>query len=321
MAGSSQQTNAESDDAIQRDGDYWFDDGNLILTAKNHDVGAHPKKFRIHIGILARHSRTFKGFNEEAFQFASPDSDREEASTTSERCPLVRLDASYHDVKAMLRAIYDSPTRTISDAPIPFSEAAALTRLGREFGIESIMMLGLQSLNATFNAQAVWTWHSVKQKGRCTPVPALSTECIEAANLFRIIGCSRLRITALYACSAIDPIHLAIGVVRADGFVEKLPPEDLVRCLGLRACMDALVTEYITDILALPPRQGCEEPYACNKCVRQSKPLRIAHSSPVHHKTLHRGFGPIFPDWKKAALCKDARSARTGGLEELSLRY
>ena len=110
MARSSQQTNAESDDAIQRDGDYWFDDGNLILTAKNHDVGAHPKKFRIHIGVLARHSQAFKEFNEEAFQSASPDLDREEASTTSGRCPLVHLDESYHDVKAMLRAIYDSPT-------------------------------------------------------------------------------------------------------------------------------------------------------------------------------------------------------------------
>ncbi|KAH9897797.1 hypothetical protein C8Q73DRAFT_663692 [Cubamyces lactineus] len=274
MAQSSKQTNAESADAIERDGDYWFDDGNLVLIAQNHGAGARPKEFRIHIGVLARHSQTFQHFNKSVIQSTSPDS--EEAG-------------------AWLSALYDGPARPLSEVPIPFSEAAALIRLGHEYETRPIMMLGLQSLFTTFKARAVWTWHSV-QKGQFTPVRALGKECIEAANLFRIIDCPGLRIPALYACSAIDTKHLASGVVRADGFVEELPLDDLERCLKLRACMDGLWMDHTMDTLTLPSRQDCLQPRVCNKCVRESKPIRIPHRSPVYYKTLPRWFGPVFPD-------------------------
>ncbi|KAI0334324.1 hypothetical protein GY45DRAFT_1318324 [Cubamyces sp. BRFM 1775] len=306
MAQSSQQTNGQSN-SIQRDGNYWFNDGNLVLIAKNHDVGACSKGFRIHLGVLVRHSQVFKRFSEACYQ---RESHPEEADSTSSDCPFVRVDDSYHDIKALLRVLYDIPARSPPETPMPFSEAAALMRLGHEYEIPAIIPIGVRSLIATFSAKAVWSWHSVVREDHFTPVRALSKECIEAANLFRLTDCPGMRITALYACSAIDTKYLVRGVVRADGFVEKLPSDDLARCLKLRECMDARLTDYIIAILTLRPCLECQQPKACNRCIRQARPLRVFHQKPMRHNTLPRGFGPVFPDWtKNDTLCKFCRTS------------
>ncbi|KAH9897798.1 hypothetical protein C8Q73DRAFT_682621 [Cubamyces lactineus] len=307
---SPQQTKADSDsDAVQRDGDYWFDDGNLVLIVKDHGAAARSKAFRVHIGVLARHSQAFKDlFSGELLpQPTTP----EEAETTLDLdgCPSLRMPDSYHDIKALLRALYDSPTRPPLEEPMPFSEAAALVRIGHKYDIGPLLNLGLKSLSATFSPRAVWNWHSVAQKGHTTPVRSLSTECVEAANLFRITGHRRLLVTALYACSAIDKKSLTGGVRRADGALEILSPDDLQRCWELRACMDARLMDYIMDTLALPPREECQQPKVCNKVVRQSRPLRVSLRTPVFHKALYGGFGPVFPDWSfNPSLCGHCRA-------------
>ena len=193
-------------------------------------------------------------------------------------------------------------------------------RLGHKYDIGPLLSLGLKSLSATFSTTAVWGWHSAADsKSHFTPVRSLSKECVEAANLFRITGNRRLLVTALYACSAIDKASLTSGVLRADGALEVLPPDDLQRCWELRACMDARLTEYIMDTLTLPSRQDCTQPKVCNKCVRPSRPLRVANRTPVYHKALHGGFGPIFPNWSTTLpLCSHCRAVL--GKRELSFR-
>ncbi|KAI0334325.1 hypothetical protein GY45DRAFT_1295053 [Cubamyces sp. BRFM 1775] len=310
---SPQQTSAGPDsDAIQGDGDYWFDDGNLVLIAKNHDAAARCKAFRIHIGVLARHSQAFKDlFSGKLPQPAAAD---EVDTTLDAGCPGVRMSDSYHDIKALLRALYDTliyrrTSRSSPEEPLPFSEAAALVRLGHKYDIGPLLDLGLKSLSATFSTKAVWGWHAAAQKSLATPVRSLSKECVEAANLFRITGHRRLLVTALYACSAIDKKSLTSGVLRADGTLEVLSPDDLERCWELRACMDARLTDYIMDTLTLPSRQDCQQAKVCNKCVRQARPLRVCHRTPVQHKALHGGFGPVFPDWtKNLSLCSLCRA-------------
>ena len=59
MAQPSQQTNGQSD-SIQRDGDYWFNDGNIVILAQDRYPSARLIGFRVHMGALSRHSKVFK---------------------------------------------------------------------------------------------------------------------------------------------------------------------------------------------------------------------------------------------------------------------
>ena len=68
-------------------GAFWFDDGNVILTAQG-------VRFRVHQGVLARRSQVFVDMFADARQ---PFDD----------CPVVALSDYKYDVEHMLSALYD----------------------------------------------------------------------------------------------------------------------------------------------------------------------------------------------------------------------
>lgn len=69
----------------------WFQDGNIILEAEG-------TQFRVHRGILAKHSTFFK----DMFEVPQPSDE-----PTVEGCPVVRLTDTAHDVEHLLNALYD----------------------------------------------------------------------------------------------------------------------------------------------------------------------------------------------------------------------
>lgn len=73
----------------QRDEEFWFEDGNLILLAK--DVA-----FRVFKGLLAAQSSIFAGM----CTASSPDDDE-----TYEGCPVVQLFDSPEDLRHLLRIL------------------------------------------------------------------------------------------------------------------------------------------------------------------------------------------------------------------------
>ena len=76
-----------------RSPDYWFEDGNIVLQAEN-------TQFRIHKGILARHSSVFK----DMVGIPQPSTSEEDLV---EGCPLVRLSDAAKDWTNVLSIIYD----------------------------------------------------------------------------------------------------------------------------------------------------------------------------------------------------------------------
>lgn len=72
--------------------DIWFEDGNIILQAQN-------TQFRIHRGIVALHSRVFKGM----FPIPLP-----EGEPLVDGCPLVHVFDDPEDWRNLLDIIYNS---------------------------------------------------------------------------------------------------------------------------------------------------------------------------------------------------------------------
>ena len=78
-----------------KDPSLWFDDGNVILVAEE-------SLFRVHRGVLSRHSPVFK----DMFAVPQPAADAL-ASDTVDGCPTVNVSDSTHDLKQLLLVIYD----------------------------------------------------------------------------------------------------------------------------------------------------------------------------------------------------------------------
>ena len=74
-------------DSINRS-NLWFDDGNIILSVR----GTH---FRVHRGVLARHSKVFKDMT----SIPQP--------PAADSCPTVPLDDDPEDWEKLLKIMYD----------------------------------------------------------------------------------------------------------------------------------------------------------------------------------------------------------------------
>ncbi|KAF5374143.1 hypothetical protein D9615_008825 [Tricholomella constricta] len=95
--------------------DVWFLDGNIILEAER-------KQFRIHRGVLAKHSDVFK----DMFDVPQPPNE-----PVLEGCPIVHLSDSAQDIELLLNALYDGFSQSSDALPIPL--LCALIRLGHKY--------------------------------------------------------------------------------------------------------------------------------------------------------------------------------------------
>ncbi|KAJ2987782.1 hypothetical protein NUW54_g9324 [Trametes sanguinea] len=80
-------------------GEPWFDDGNIVLFAEDtaSDVSV---AFKVHRGVLARHSEVFQSM----FELATPGSSD---IKLAQGCPVVRMHDRPTELSALIRALYD----------------------------------------------------------------------------------------------------------------------------------------------------------------------------------------------------------------------
>ena len=83
-------------------GDPWFEDGNIILLAGPEDSeDSAAVAFKVHRGVLARHSEVFQSM----FEGAQP------TEESLEHCPVVRLHDVPVELSNLISALYDGPNR------------------------------------------------------------------------------------------------------------------------------------------------------------------------------------------------------------------
>lgn len=76
----------------ERDEEFWFEDGSVILVARNME-------FRVYMRVLADHSPVF------ADMFSLPQPPRPAPSPAADECPIVHLADSPEDLRHILRVL------------------------------------------------------------------------------------------------------------------------------------------------------------------------------------------------------------------------
>ena len=76
-------------------GDPWFEDGNIVLLTEQEAIA-----FKVHRGVLARHSEIFQAM----FELPAPSqSDME----SLDNCPVVRMHDLPVELSHLIKALYD----------------------------------------------------------------------------------------------------------------------------------------------------------------------------------------------------------------------
>ncbi|KAF9267304.1 hypothetical protein L218DRAFT_995570 [Marasmius fiardii PR-910] len=126
------------DDAVHQRGDPWFDDGNIILVT--NDLKS-PTAFRVHKGVLARHSEVFQGM----FEIPQPPS----KSEAPEGCQVVHMPDIPTELSNLVKALYDGPSfanRSIND----FFYLSGILRLSTKYLIAHLRTQAIRHLTQTW---------------------------------------------------------------------------------------------------------------------------------------------------------------------------
>ena len=94
----------------------------------------------------------------------------------------------------------------------------------------------------------------------------LMEHAIEAVNLFRLLDCPDMLVSALYDCCRL-PAHMIMrGIPRADGTPECLAPEDIELCWDLRYALltrNANIMLHFTAPFCALPASSCQHADNC----------------------------------------------------------
>ncbi|KAI0668972.1 hypothetical protein C8Q78DRAFT_1193951 [Trametes maxima] len=211
---------------LSKDDELWFEDGNLVLVAR--DV-----KFRIYKGPLVAHSPVFKdmlslpqpvttGRNDAAIVANEEDENRQ--------CPVIPLPDSPEDLRHFLRVL--TPGRTLRIGPVEpsFDELSACVRLGHKYQCDQMVQRSIDYLKKYYPDDIdVWVNDGPVDPPRFEPIHRIGV-----ANLARTTGTDALLPVALARCCLLDS-EIVSGFTREDGTRETLAYDDLGRVFGAKS--------------------------------------------------------------------------------------
>ncbi|KZT69643.1 hypothetical protein DAEQUDRAFT_756796 [Daedalea quercina L-15889] len=234
---------------IQRDTEFWFLDGNVVLVASG--IG-----FRVYKGLLARDSRRF------ADMFSLPQPTGRSSIEVFDGCPVVHLTDFQGDVRMLLRALLGRHCQLLDSTHIDFVTTAALIRLGKKYEMQDPYNSAL-GVFKTFLSTRYGSWYD-------QPGPQLAEwqryglDPITAVNLARLTDANSVLHIAMYMCCQLNTDHLLRGTVRPDGTYEQLSPDDLRRCLDARVFLAKRKDAASEKVFHLSsPTYGCPNPAFC----------------------------------------------------------
>lgn len=106
-------------------GDPWFEDGNIILVADGEDE-SNSIAFKVHRGVLARHSEVF----ESMLVVAQPPPDTE----TVEQCSVLRMHDIPIELSNLVKALYDGPVHLYVRLPHVYCYSSEFADVRRGLG-------------------------------------------------------------------------------------------------------------------------------------------------------------------------------------------
>ncbi|EIW57114.1 uncharacterized protein TRAVEDRAFT_76005, partial [Trametes versicolor FP-101664 SS1] len=239
----------------ERDEEFWYSDGNIILVAR--DV-----EFRVFKGILAEHSPVFR----DMFSLPQPPpAETLSSSTADDMCPVVHLSDSPEDLRHVLRVYMPkgSPSAFFhATPPYSYDMLSASVRLGHKYQMSDILDNALAFLK-TYHPTDFDEWSALEHYGP----PGFARSRIYAigvVNLARLTNEVGLLLMALLVCCTIrDEADLVHGFEREDGSLERLSRDDLALCFKAKIRLIAESTNIMLNMFRPEVDPGCMTRDSC----------------------------------------------------------
>ena len=154
------------------------------------------------------------------------------------------------------------------DEPVRFPVLAALARMGHKYRIEWVLQEATRRLRSIFS-DTYEDW--LKNKGRSNHlvvVPHHPFPYIEAVNLIRLIGETKMLPLAIYECCQ-DPLQALKGAARADGTVETLDLPTVELCISTHAKLIQRQSTLNAEIFR-GPSERCRETDVCRMAMGEA---------------------------------------------------
>ncbi|TFK88130.1 hypothetical protein K466DRAFT_662545 [Polyporus arcularius HHB13444] len=263
QAGTTTQAKKRRNAAVElvRDEDFWYEDGTIILVARN-------VQFRVYRGVLADHSSVFANMFSFSTQPTSPPPNAAPAD-----CPVVHLDDSPEDLRHILRALLPKKSAFVELEGPTFYEISAYVRLGNKYQIDALLNHSLSYLKrcfpTDFDARQEWLSDNYGQ----VPVEWGDRDAmvfaIGVVNLSRLAQVDTILPSALAVCCCLTAKQLVAGFNREDGSPERLSEEDLIRCIaGMRQLTYEASAAVVAAFARFSPR-ACKAGTACQNAIQE----------------------------------------------------
>ncbi|RPD58548.1 hypothetical protein L226DRAFT_466512 [Lentinus tigrinus ALCF2SS1-7] len=229
--------------ARTRDEEFWFDDGSIILIARNVE-------FRVYKGLLADHSPVFR----DMFSLPQPPISEGELETP---CPVVHLSDSAEDVRCLLRVCM--PKTDFKYDPT-YESIASSIRLGHKYQIATLVNHAVGYLKEYYTDDyGKWKSHKMGPPPRFQLVHAIGV-----VNLARLIECDSILPTAILHCCQLGAAgRLVSGLPRADGTTEHLSASDLALCFSAIMHLARAWVTIALRVRAPTKSPSCYHPIQC----------------------------------------------------------
>ncbi|KAH9850114.1 hypothetical protein C2E23DRAFT_836340 [Lenzites betulinus] len=174
-------------------GEPWFEDGNIILLAEEAD---NAVAFKVHRGVLARHSEVFQSMFELSTPIPGDDN-------VADGCPVVRMHDHPTELSVLIRALYDGASfehRGIED----FYHVAGILRLATKYFIAYLRREAIRHLLQTWPYTLAGHDRFVERAVKTPPVGDLTYPYVHPLHLLNLARETDVRIivpTALYFLS------------------------------------------------------------------------------------------------------------------------
>ncbi|EKM58594.1 uncharacterized protein PHACADRAFT_171872 [Phanerochaete carnosa HHB-10118-sp] len=186
----------------ERSKDLWFDDGSVIVAAKD-------RAFKVHASVLMLRSEVFKELLNGPALAQLPEK--------LEGCPVLRVEDEGRDFEYLLAIIYNGGNSL--RPPIDYTEFRVVVAVAVKYKVKEIINEPIYRLSQVFPTGSVDDWDpDLRPDGDKTPIALVRDDCIDVLSIARLLNMNSILPLVFYTCCNIEEMAaISWGVNHGDG--------------------------------------------------------------------------------------------------------
>ncbi|GJE88561.1 hypothetical protein PsYK624_046440 [Phanerochaete sordida] len=255
---------AEPTGIVERCEELWFEEGNVVVAARD-------LAFKVHTGILGRHSDIFKGFFIPVSLAQLPKG--------RDGCHILRVDDAGSALKELFNVIYDggnSKWFNSSKPPIQYAEFRSVVAVAVKYEVKEVLTEARSRLSRLLPTENMGDWDAnLRPDGEKTSIRMEQLDRADLPRMVRVLGMQRELAIALYACCCTRDLSFIADGVRYGDETVRLSDADMLRFVRGRTAL-ALESSRIAKTFLQFGRGSLHEPAGCKECRPAFQYLGIA---------------------------------------------